>query len=107
MTFLTYGYLRGRAYRTLEPTARPFEVTYGYAGKDFANALAEAIRSVLLTEEPNVEAPTEAEIKAWLAIPETAERTAARAAALRAAAEKRAKTAAQYRAARRCSGEGA
>lgn len=62
--YLAYAYLRGRAYRRCEPTARPFAEVYGNSAADLPATLA------LLINHYGGCGVTEARVKEWLAVPE-------------------------------------
>lgn len=82
--FLAYAFLRGKAYRATEPTARDLVEKYGPAGKN----LAASIAAVAILYGETV---TEATVTEWMAVPETEYRRTKREAA-------RAKSRARYEA---------
>lgn len=64
MMYLAYGFIRGKAYRTMEPTARPLFDKMGHSETTFLKGLAALITYGGMAVTPE-------ELKGWMAIPET------------------------------------
>lgn len=65
--FLAYAYLRGKAYRAVEPTARDLEEKYGSLGTNLPLGVAAVVNEYSGSET----VCTAGDITAWMAVPET------------------------------------
>lgn len=63
MMYLAYGFIRGKAYRTMEPTARPLFDRMGHAETAFLKGLAQLITFGGVPTTPE-------ELKGWMSLPE-------------------------------------